>query len=124
MPLLSLEELPDLPLEVLLGPAVERARKGIPVTKSLEMASIKVAKELKDSPYYQRIFTRSGKPLACGEEFKNPGLAHLLECLIADGLDSFIEVRLAEISANFCKRSDLPSRQRTSRLMSPPTCWC
>ena len=80
---------PDLPLEVLLGPAVERARKGIPVTKSLEMASIKVAKELKDSPYYQRIFTRSGKPLACGEEFKNPGLAHLLECLIADGLDSF-----------------------------------
>ena len=99
---------PDLPLGVLLGPAVERARKGISVTKSLEMASVKVAKELRDAPEYQRIFTRSGEPLVCGEQFKNPGLAHLLECLIADGLDSFYRGPTAQNIGEFLQAVGSP----------------
>jgi oxamate amidohydrolase len=78
-----------LPLDMLLGDAIHRAREGYTVTRSQARLSAEKLAELKDVPGFAAAFLPDGKPPAEGATLKQSALAATLDQLAHAGLDDF-----------------------------------
>jgi len=90
-----------LPLARLLAPAIALAETGVAVTRGgAELAAAKGA-ELRDLPgAYARTFEPGGQPLGEGARLRQPLLAHTLQRLAEEGLDSFYRGALGDLVAS------------------------
>ena len=84
-----------LPLEVVMRPAIEQARKGINVSYDLEQA-IASAPQLSWDAESKRIYFHQGKPLKRGEIMKRPDLANTMNLISMNGLKGFYDGVVAE----------------------------
>jgi len=78
-----------LPLDLLLGAAIRRAREGYVVTRSQARLTTDHLAELKDAPGFAQIFLADGKPPEAGTTLRQAALAATLEQLARAGLDDF-----------------------------------
>lgn len=78
-----------IPLQVLLGPAVEHARSGCEVSRGQAQLTAEKLAELKDVPGFASTFLVDGKPPAQGVRLAQPALASTLEHLAHAGLQDF-----------------------------------
>ncbi len=78
-----------LPLALLLGDAIHRAREGSVVSRSQARLSAEKLAELKDVPGFAAAFLPDGKPPAEGMTLKQIALAATFEQLAHAGLDDF-----------------------------------
>jgi len=78
-----------LPLDLLLGAAIRRAREGYVVTRSQARLTTDHLAELKDAPGFARTFLADGKPPDAGTTLRQAALAATLEQLARAGLDDF-----------------------------------
>ncbi len=78
-----------LPLDVLLAPAIERARTGYTVTRSQTRLTKENLANLKDMPGFAAAFLVDGKPPETGPTMKQVALAETLAHLAHAGLDDF-----------------------------------
>jgi gamma-glutamyltranspeptidase/glutathione hydrolase len=75
----------------LLAPAVNLARNGFAVDKTLASEIVSSAASLENDPESKRIFLRDGKPYKAGETFRQPELASTLERIATNGARDFYE---------------------------------
>jgi oxamate amidohydrolase len=79
----------ELPLEVLLGPAIGQARNGYTVSRSQARLTEEKLTELASVPGFSATFLIDGKPPAVGAVMKQQALAETLAHLAHTGLDDF-----------------------------------
>ena len=102
---------PSRPLAELLAPAAALARDGIAVTASLAAASSKVEPELAGAAAYRALFCPQGRPLARGDQLRNPGLAGFLDRVATEGTESVYRGPLAEDLADWLAAEGSPLRR-------------
>jgi gamma-glutamyltranspeptidase len=78
-----------LPLDVLLAPAIARARDGYVVTHSQALAAQKFLDELTMLPGFAKTFLNEGKAPEAGSTLKQKALANTLAHLARNGLEDF-----------------------------------
>jgi gamma-glutamyltranspeptidase len=78
-----------LPLDLLLGAAIRRAREGYGVTRSQARLTAEKLPELKDVPGFAATFLADGKPPETGARLRQSALAATLEQLSHAGLADF-----------------------------------
>lgn len=93
---LHIDKNAQLPLTRILAPAIELARNGFIVTKSLQTACEKLAQTDGTNKAFRDLYIPNGKPLHAGQQFNNPKLADTLEQLAQQGLDAFYQGPLAD----------------------------
>jgi gamma-glutamyltranspeptidase/glutathione hydrolase len=78
-----------LPMARLLEPAIEHARRGVPITQIIA-ADWRGAEQLHaDAPGFAEIFLPDGRAPVEGQLHRNPDLARSYELLVAEGRDGF-----------------------------------
>ena len=83
------EKLGQLPLKIVLEPAVEAARSGV-ILNEAQAYLVKILEPiLIHSPEGNKLFKPDGKLLKQGDRFQNPAFANLLEMLTAEGARYF-----------------------------------
>ena len=96
------QELGSLPWEDLVGPALEMAREGIPLTYSLQTGFVRSAGRFRQYPSSAKKFFKSdGSFYELGESWKQPDLAHTLELIQKNGKDGFYRGENAKRLADF-----------------------
>ena len=96
------QELGSLPWEDLVGPALEMAREGIPLTYSLQTVFVRSASRFRQYPSSAKKFFKSdGSFYELGENWKQPDLAHTLELIQKNGKDGFYRGENAKRLADF-----------------------
>ena len=96
------QELGSLPWEDLVGPALEMAREGIPLTYSLQTGFVRSAGRFRQYPSSAKKFFKSdGSFYELGESWKQPDLAHTLELIQRNGKDGFYRGENAKRLADF-----------------------
>ena len=96
------QELGSLPWEDLVGPALEMAREGIPLTYSLQTGFVRSASRFRQYPSSAKKFFKSdGSFYELGESWKQPDLAHTLELIQRNGKDGFYRGENAKRLADF-----------------------
>ena len=96
------QELGSLPWEDLVGPALEMAREGIPLTYSLQTGFARSASRFRQYPSSAKKFFKSdGSFYELGENWKQPDLAHTLELIQRNGKDGFYRGENAKRLADF-----------------------
>jgi oxamate amidohydrolase len=99
-----------LPLSRLLEDAIEHARSGTAVTRTLaENATSRLA-ELRDCPGFAETFLDGGRPLDEGARLRQPVLAETLDRLARRGLDDFYRGDVARSIAADLERVGSPVR--------------
>lgn len=78
-----------LPLATSLAPAIRIAREGFPVYARMAGGYQERREVMRRYPGTREVYERGGKPIAEGETFKQPELAHTLELLAKKGFDGF-----------------------------------
>jgi oxamate amidohydrolase len=78
-----------LPLDVLLGPAIQHATNGYVVTRSQARLTAEKFAECRDAPGFAETFLIDGKPPAEGSTLKQKALAATLDQLVNAGLGDF-----------------------------------
>ncbi|SVA09333.1 uncharacterized protein METZ01_LOCUS62187 [marine metagenome] len=78
-----------LPMEEILAPTIEYAKKGFPVTEVIAGEWSESADNLHYFPGFSELFMPGGRPPAAGEIFKNPRLGETYSILANDGRDAF-----------------------------------
>ena len=78
-----------MPLDVLLGPAIDFARRGYVVTRSQTRLTTEKLSDCKDAPGFADTFLVDGKPPAEGTTLLQDALGYTLEHLSKSGLDDF-----------------------------------
>ncbi|MFT3761761.1 MAG: gamma-glutamyltransferase [Pseudoxanthomonas sp.] len=78
-----------LPLKQSLQPAIRIARDGFPVYRRMAGGYKSRADVMRRYPGTREVYERDGKPIAEGDLFKQPELAHTLELLADKGFDGF-----------------------------------
>jgi oxamate amidohydrolase len=78
-----------LPLDVLLGAAIQRARDGYVVTRSQARLTVEKYAELETAPGFLGAFLIDGRPPEAGARIKQTAFAATLEQLVNAGLDDF-----------------------------------
>ena len=96
------QELGSLPWEDLVGPALEMAREGIPLTYPLQTGFVRSAGRFRQYPSSAKKFFKSdGSFYELGESWKQPDLAHTLELIQRNGKDGFYRGENAKRLADF-----------------------
>ena len=98
----------QLPLETLLAPAIDLAKKGFTISESLATASSKVLAEGGYNQAFIDQFTDAGNPLLVGNTFKNPELATTFETLVKKGLETFYDGSIAKQSIKSLQAAGSP----------------
>ncbi|HET7341358.1 MAG TPA: gamma-glutamyltransferase [Methylomirabilota bacterium] len=93
-----LERFGTRPLDRLLGPAIDCAERGFPLTSIVSQAIAEYAPTTPD-PEWHRVFRPGGAAPALGETFAQPDLARTLRDLAAHGPDLFYRGRVAQAIA-------------------------
>ncbi|HZV39471.1 MAG TPA: gamma-glutamyltransferase [Pseudoxanthomonas sp.] len=78
-----------LPLKQSLQPAIRIAREGFPVYGRMARGYKQRMEVMRRYPGTREVYERNGKPIAEGDLFKQPELAHTLELLAEQGFDGF-----------------------------------
>ncbi len=78
-----------LPLQKTLAPAIRIAREGFPVYARMAKGYASRREVMERYPGTREVYLRNGKPIAEGDVFRQPELAHTLELLAAQGFDGF-----------------------------------
>lgn len=78
-----------LPLKQSLQPAIRIAREGFPVYARMARGYRQRMDVMRRYPGTREVYERGGKPIAEGDIFKQPELAHTLELLAERGFDGF-----------------------------------
>ncbi len=78
-----------LPLKQSLQPAIRIAREGFPVYGRMARGYKQRMDVMRRYPGTREVYERNGKPIAEGDLFKQPELAHTLELLAEQGFDGF-----------------------------------
>jgi gamma-glutamyltranspeptidase/glutathione hydrolase len=78
-----------LPLEASLTPAIRIAREGFPVYARMAGGYQQRREVMRRYPGTREVYERGGKPIAEGDTFRQPELAHTLELLAKKGFDGF-----------------------------------
>ena len=96
------QELGSLPWEDLVGPALEMAREGIPLTYSLQTGFVRSASRFRQyRSSAKKFFKSDGSFYELGESWKQPDLAHTLELIQRNGKDGFYRGENAKRLADF-----------------------
>jgi gamma-glutamyltranspeptidase/glutathione hydrolase len=85
-----------LPWQTLLAPAIEAARKGVPVSHRLHTLSATDPLLARSKTLAPLLLNRSGKAWPTGHLLKNPAYAELLETLAKEGPSAFYQGKLAK----------------------------
>ena len=78
-----------LPLRVSLAPAIRIAREGFPVYARMAEGYAERRAVMRRFPGTRAVYEPGGKPIAEGDVFRQPELAHTLELLAERGFDGF-----------------------------------
>jgi gamma-glutamyltranspeptidase/glutathione hydrolase len=78
-----------LPLKASLGPAIKIANEGFPVYARMARGYAQRREVMERYPGTRQVYLRGGKPIAEGDLFKQPELAHTLQLLADKGHDGF-----------------------------------
>ncbi len=78
-----------LPLSDSLAPAIRVATEGFPVYARMARGYASRREVMDRYPGTREVYLRNGKPIAEGDIFKQPELAHTLQLLAANGFDGF-----------------------------------
>ncbi len=78
-----------LPLKQSLQPAIRIARDGFPVYGRMARGYKQRMDVMRRYPGTREVYERNGRPIAEGDLFKQPELAHTLELLAEQGFDGF-----------------------------------
>ena len=78
-----------LPLSDSLAPAIRVATDGFPVYARMARGYASRREVMDRYPGTREVYLRNGKPIAEGDIFKQPELAHTLQLLAANGFDGF-----------------------------------
>jgi gamma-glutamyltranspeptidase len=92
---LAREQGGTMPLARLLRDAIGYASQGIAVSKSQADATRNKLRELRSRPGFADQFAPGGEAPATGARFLQPRIAHCLQTLVDEGLDSFYRGSLA-----------------------------
>jgi gamma-glutamyltranspeptidase/glutathione hydrolase len=98
---LALERYGTMELATVLRPAIELARRGVPVTYAMvhsiaEEDGGEVLADFRATPTSARVFLRNGKPLAVGDTLRQPDLARTLERIAREGPGAFYRGAIAD----------------------------
>jgi gamma-glutamyltranspeptidase/glutathione hydrolase len=94
-----------LPMKEILGPAIEYAEEGFPVTEVIAHYWAIGGKRLKDEPNFAATYLPGGRAPAKGEIFRNPDLARTYRTLAGKGRDSFYRGEIARTIDAFSRRT-------------------
>ena len=78
-----------LPLSDSLAPSIRVATEGFPVYARMARGYATRREVMDRYPGTREVYLRNGKPIAEGDIFKQPELAHTLQLLAANGFDGF-----------------------------------
>jgi len=78
-----------LPLKQSLAPAIKIATEGFPVYERMARGYASRREVMERYPGTREVYLRGGKPIATGDLFKQPELAHTLALLGEHGFDGF-----------------------------------
>ena len=78
-----------LPLAKSLAPAIRIATQGFPVYARMAKGYQSRREVMERYPGTRQVYLRNGKPIAEGDVFRQPELAHTLELLASRGFDGF-----------------------------------
>ncbi|AZR34660.1 gamma-glutamyltransferase [Xanthomonas vasicola] len=96
----ALVELADkhgrLPLKQSLAPSIRIATEGFPVYARMAKGYASRREVMERYPGTREVYLRGGKPIAEGEIFKQPELAHTLQLLGDEGFDGFYKGETAK----------------------------
>lgn len=92
-----------LPMEDILSPAINYARKGFPVTELIAFYMKSGTANLKRFPNIEDVYMPGGKAPQKGDIFKNPALANTLEKIAKGGRDEFYKGSIARVIDEFIK---------------------
>ncbi len=85
-----------LPLKTSLAPAIRIATEGFPVYAKMAEGYASRAEVMERYPGTREVYLRGGKPIAVGDIFKQPDLAHTLTLLADKGRDGFYKGETAK----------------------------
>ena len=85
-----------LPLKQSLAPSIRIATEGFPVYARMAKGYASRREVMERYPGTRQVYLRGGKPIAEGDIFKQPELAHTLQLLSANGLDGFYKGETAK----------------------------
>lgn len=95
------ERFGSLPMQTLLAPSIEYARKGFPVSELIAYYFERNQVRIGDYPGFNDTFTSNGKTPGKGEIFKNPRLANTYEKIATGGRDVFYKGDIARTISTF-----------------------
>ncbi|HEY0333767.1 MAG TPA: gamma-glutamyltransferase [Stenotrophomonas sp.] len=78
-----------LPLKQSLAPAIRTATDGFPVYERMAKGYASRREVMERYPGTREVYLRNGRPIAVGDVFKQPELAHTLQLLADKGFDGF-----------------------------------
>ncbi len=78
-----------LPLKQSLAPAIRIATEGFPVYERMAKGYASRREVMERYPGTREVYLRNGRPIATGDVFKQPELAHTLTLLADKGFDGF-----------------------------------
>ncbi|GAA3928926.1 gamma-glutamyltransferase [Luteimonas lutimaris] len=90
------EQYGKLPLEQSLAPAIRIAKEGFPVYGRMARGYAAKGKVMARYPGTRAVYEPGGKPIAEGDTFRQPDLAHTLELLAQKGHDGFYRGETAQ----------------------------
>ena len=85
-----------LPLKTSLAPAIKIASEGFPVYARMARGYAQRREVMERYPGTREVYLRGGKPIAEGDLFKQPELAHTLQLLADKGHDGFYKGETAK----------------------------
>lgn len=96
-----------LPFSDCLQPAIDYARNGFPVSKSLAQFSEQSLDLLRANDETAKTFLKDGvAPYLIGETMRNPDLANTLELIAKDGRDAFYQGEIADKISKYMEGYD------------------
>ena len=95
------EKFGKLTMSDLLGPAIDYAEQGAPISDVIAYYWAGGVKTFKDYPGFRDVFMPSGRAPRKGELFRNPGLAKTLNSIAVGGRDAFYRGPIAETVGEF-----------------------
>jgi len=85
-----------LPLRRSLAPAIRIATEGFPVYERMARGYASRREVMERYPGTREVYLRNGRPIAVGDLFKQPELAHTLQLLADKGFDGFYRGQTAQ----------------------------
>ncbi len=101
-----------LPWETLIQPAIDLARRGLPINDYLASAFADEESDLRRFPETERVYLPQGRLPVTGDTLVQPELAATLQLIASDGDSAFYHGRIAEqIAATMQKHDGLITRE-------------